>query len=107
MEEKASTVDDLETKFKEMEISLKAATIQRAKALADKELAENSLSSTQYEFDLAKVKFKSKEKELIDTLEEARNESKIKSVDEKYKALQESMRMIEAVSIFVYLCETI
>ena len=101
LELNASAMNEMETKLKEMETKLKTAISQSVKALAEKELAENSLSSIEYEFDLAKTKFKAKERELIDTLDEARNESKSRggeNVAEKFFALEETLKKVEAVS---------
>ena len=53
MELNASAMNDMEAKLKEMETKLKTAISQSVKALAEKELAEKSLSSIEYEFDLA------------------------------------------------------
>ena len=65
------------------------------------------MSSIEYEFDLAKTKFKTKERELIDTLDNARNVSKSRggeNVAEKFFALEETFKKVEAVSnIFLFL----
>lgn len=57
---------------------------------------ENDLSSTQYEFDLVKEKAKTREAELIASLKEAREESKVDELNEKIKSLQEILKKTEA-----------
>ena len=81
-----------------MEDSLRDATTQMAKAIKEKEFSDNSLSSVEYEFDVAKTKFKAREKILVETLDEARSGNKIKDEVEKITALEGVLKKVEAVS---------
>jgi chromosome segregation ATPase len=53
------------------------------------------LTSTQYEFDLAKVKAKNRETDLVAMLEEARSESRTDELNEKIKSLQDMLKKTE------------
>lgn len=59
--------------------------MEHKKAVKDRENAENLLASVEYEYDQAKIKFKNREVELIQSLDEARNDSSDLVIQQKEK----------------------
>ncbi|XP_070496798.1 uncharacterized protein [Chironomus tepperi] len=80
----------LEAKFDSMTAELKAANLE-------KQNAENILESVKYEYEQAQIKFKNREKDLIQCLDEARNESveSENALKEKIKNLEQILRKTE------------
>jgi hypothetical protein len=101
----------LEVKIEELEHTLKQkdsdvqvekvmkekAEAEKLKAEKSKTAAENILASIEYEYELFKEKTKKRETELIQSLDEARDESKAELMVEKVRSLEEALMKSEAL----------
>lgn len=85
----------------DLKTRVQLAENESKKALNQRQLAENTLASFQYEFDVIKEKSKRRENELLQSLEEARNDSKEHELNEKIKSLQEVLKKTEE-DLFAY-----
>lgn len=92
-------IEELEEKLKQNAIDAQVQTAknEKEKALKEKTAADNILASVEYEYEQFKVKSKKRETELIQSLDEARDESKTEVMAEKIKSLEEQLMKAETV----------
>lgn len=89
----------MEESVKRMESALQTATNERVEALKERDHVKSTLNSLEYEHDLSKAQWKKREKELLDMLDEIRDESKIEEMQSKLKDTQNKLKDLETVSI--------
>lgn len=105
--EKSRTIELLENDMSEKMIEMEqlqsmksfcdAIEVERKKALQERDQAQNLLGSVEYEYELAREKFKKRENELVNSLTEARKESsEAENVQkEKIKSLEQILLKTE------------
>lgn len=93
-------IEELKRTLLEMEsnVELQNAKADCDKALKDKAIAESILTSIQYEHELFRVITKKREGELIQSLDEARDESKAEAAAEKISSLEEQLKKSEELN---------